>query len=68
MPEDIINPDTQEVVISPQALPKQTRNKEEALLDLVKDKIANGEKVLVYYTWVNKTDIGKSLIDLLKEK
>ena len=67
MPEDIINPDTQEVVISPQALPKQTRNKEEALLDLVKDKIANGEKVLVYYTWVNKTDIGKSLIDLLKE-
>lgn len=67
MPEDIINPDTQEVVISPIQLPKQTRNKEEALLELVKNKIANGEKVLVYYTWVNKTDIGQSLIQLLKD-
>ena len=67
MPEDIINPDTQEVVISPRSLPKMTRNKEEALLELVKEKIENGEKVLVYYTWVNKTDIGKSLIELLKE-
>jgi SNF2 family DNA or RNA helicase len=67
MPEDIINPDTQQVVISPEALPKATRNKEEALLELVKEKINNNEKVLVYYTWVNKTDIGKSLIDLLKE-
>lgn len=67
MPEDIINPDTQEVVISPRALSKATRNKEEALLELVQQKIANGEKVLVYYTWVNKTDIGQSLIKLLKD-
>lgn len=67
MPEDIVNPDTQEVVISPRSLPKRTRNKETALLELVKEKLANGEKVLVYYTWVNKTDIGKSLIDLFKE-
>lgn len=67
MPEDIINPDTQELVISPRQLPKQSRNKEEALLELIKEKIANNEKVLVYYTWVNKTDIGKSLIELLKE-
>ena len=37
------------------------RNKENALIDLVVSKVNNNEKVLVYYTYVNKTDIGQKL-------
>lgn len=67
MPDPIINPDTQQIVVDPVALPKQVRNKDLALRDLVLEKIEAGEKVLVYYSWVNKSDIGESLIALLKE-
>lgn len=68
MAEDIIHPDTNQVVISPEVLTKRTRNKEIAVVNLIKDKIAAGEKVLVYYSWVNKTDIAESLKALLEEE
>lgn len=63
----IVNPDTGDIIYTPNELPKQQRNKEDALLSLVEEKIRNGEKVLLYYSWVNKTDIGDSLLSLLKE-
>lgn len=63
----VLNPDTRDLVYEPIELEKQTRNKEEALLNLIKEKIANNEKVLVYYSYVNKSDIGDSLIKLLKD-
>lgn len=65
---EIRNPDTDELVIKPEVLPKTIRNKDLATIELVKEKIANGEKVLIYYSWVNKTDIASTLIDLLKEE
>lgn len=63
---EIRNPDTDELVIKPELLNKAVRNKDLATIELVKEKIANGEKVLIYYSWVNKTDIASTLIDLLK--
>lgn len=55
------------LIYMPQELEKQRRNKEERLLELVQEKLALGEKVLIYYTFVNKSDIGKSLTDLFEE-
>lgn len=63
----IIDPENGELVYSPEALPKERRDKEEALLSLVQERLDAGEKVLVYYTWVNKTDIGSSLLEMFKE-
>lgn len=63
---EIRNPDTDELVIRPETLHKRVRNKEQATIELVKEKIANGEKVLIYYSWVNKTDIASTLIELLQ--
>ena len=57
----IINPDTAEVEYEPVPLEKSIRNKEEKLLEIVQEKVANGEKVLVYYNTVNTTDIGDHL-------
>lgn len=55
------------LIYMPQELNKEQRNKEERLLSLVQEKLEAGEKVLIYYTFVNKSDIGKSLMDLFKE-
>lgn len=63
----IINPDNGAVIYTPTQLPKQRSNKEEELLRLVKERLANGEKVMVYYSWVNKTDIGNSLLEMFAE-
>lgn len=62
---EIRDPDTDELVIKPETLQKRIRNKDLATIELVKEKIANGEKVLIYYSWVNKTDIASTLINLL---
>ena len=57
----IINPDTGDVDYEPAVLEKTIRNKEEKLLEIIQEKIANNEKVLVYYNTVNTTDIGDHL-------
>lgn len=54
----IQDPDTGEIEFEPTGLDKSIRNKEEKLLEIVQEKIALGEKVLVYYNTVNTTDIG----------
>ena len=54
----IQDPDTGEIEFEPTGLDKTIRNKEEKLLEIVQEKIALGEKVLVYYNTVNTTDIG----------
>lgn len=63
----IPDPDTEEIRFSPTKLEKETRNKDEELLRIVEQHVSNGERCLVYYNAVNKTDIGKSLVDLLSE-
>jgi hypothetical protein len=70
MPYDqppIIHPDTGETLVVPPVLPRGTRNKEERLLQLVQEKIALGEKVLVYYEWTNRTDIAEKLTNVFRE-
>lgn len=64
---EVLHPDTGEVLVVPPVLPEGLRNKENALLELVKEKIANGEKVLVYYEWTNRTDIAQKLTNMFKE-
>ena len=57
----IVNPDTNEVEFESTPLNKQVRNKEEQLLEIIQNKIACGEKVLVYYNTINTTDLGEHL-------
>lgn len=65
---EVRHPDTDMLMIKPDVLSKVTRNKEKETIKLIKEKVANGEKVLVYYSWINKSDIASSLTDLLKEE
>ena len=55
------NPDTGDVEYESIALDKMIRNKEQKLLEIVEEKLALGEKVLVYYNTVNTTDLGEHL-------
>lgn len=71
MPYDcapILHPDTAELLYQPRELEKGLRNKERALIDLIKNKKALGEKVLVYYEWTNKTDVAEKLLEALTEE
>ena len=65
---DVIHPDTGEVLVTPQVLSRESRNKEHQAIELIKNKVAAGEKVLLYYEWTNRTDIAHKLPELLKEE
>lgn len=57
----IVHPDTNEVEYESVPLEKTIRNKEQRLLEIIQNKIAAGEKVLVYYNTINTTDLGEHL-------
>ena len=61
----ITNPDTNEVEYESVPLEKSIRNKEQRLLEIIQEKIACGEKVLVYYNTINTTDLGDHLTAFL---
>lgn len=64
----IIHPDTGDILASPVDLDREKeREKERVFLNLVKNKIQEGEKVLVYYHWTNRTELGKRLSGILKD-
>lgn len=63
----ITNPQDGSIIYMPTELPKEQRNKEERLLSLVQERLEAGEKVLIYYSFINKTDIGNTLLNMLKE-
>lgn len=64
---DIYDPGTKKLICSPQSIDRErVRNKETEMLNIVRDKVANGEKVLIYYESVNKTNLGNRLISLLE--
>lgn len=63
----VLHPDDNSVIATPPELEQGLRNKEEKLLELVQDKLAKGEKVLIYYEWTNKTDIAEKLTKMFKE-
>lgn len=64
----VLHPDTGEVLVTPVSLPTGLRRKEERILELVEEKIAAGEKVLIYYEWTNKTDVAKKLTEMFDSK
>lgn len=64
---DVLHPDTNEVLVSPLDLGEGLRNKERRMLELVQEKIAAGEKVLVYYEWTNRTDVAQKLDKMFKD-
>ncbi|MCY7865952.1 SNF2-related protein [Bacillus spizizenii] len=64
----VIHPDTGEVLVRPPQLEPGSRNKEDRFLEIVKEKVEAGEKVLVYYNWTNRTDLSERLPNLLKEE
>lgn len=71
MPYDckpIIHPDTGDTIYTPTDLEKGLRNKERALIDLVKRKIEGGEKCLIYYDLTNITDVDEKLENALKDE
>jgi hypothetical protein len=53
----VYDPENGNVLVVPQELSGEYREKENALLDIVTRKVAEGEKVLVYYTWTHRTDV-----------
>lgn len=61
----IIHPDTGEVIATPDELSEEPRAKEARFMDLVRAKVAAGEKVLVYYHWTNRTNLGARLSAML---
>ena len=61
----VTNPDTNEVEFESTPLDKAIRNKEQRLLEIIQEKIACGEKVLVYYNTINTTDLGDHLTAML---
>lgn len=64
---DVLHPDTNDVLVTPPQLQPGLRNKENAILQLVQEKVALGEKVLIYYEWTNKTDVALKLSNMFKE-
>lgn len=64
---EIYNPETNEVAVTPLNLEEGIRNKERELLKITQEKIANGEKVLVYVQWTKKTDVTEKLIKMFEE-
>ena len=61
----ITNPDTNEIEYESIPLTKTIRNKEQRLLEIVQEKLACGEKVLIYYNTINTTDLGDHLTAFL---
>ena len=65
----IIHPETGNIVATPEELSKDVlRNKDRELIRIVRDKVEHGEKVLVYYSWANRTDLGKRIPKILKDE
>ena len=64
---EVLHPDTNEILVTPPELQPGLRNKENAILELVQEKIDNGEKVLIYYEWTNRTDVAQKLTALFKD-
>ena len=64
----IAHTDTGTILVTPPELEQRPRNKEQRFLEIVDQAVANGEKVLVYYDWTNRTDLGTRLPQLLEER
>jgi SNF2 family DNA or RNA helicase len=61
----VTNPDSGDLELESTTLEKAVRNKEQKLLEIIEEKLANGEKVLVYYNTINTTDLGDHIASFL---
>lgn len=69
--DPIIDTGKQEVLYTPLELQLDDNAllpKEEKLVEIIKAKKEAGEKVLVYYHWVNKTQLGERLTSILEKE
>ena len=66
--EPVLDKETGKAVLQPQDLGPGLRNKERALINLVKSKKALGEKVLVYYQYTNKVDVAEKITNALNQE
>ncbi len=67
----LIHPDTYETIYTPPSLDhlkEEVLPKEEKALEIIEEKVAKGEKVLVYYEHTNASDIGSRLVKQIEEK
>lgn len=58
---NVYDPESGEILMVPPKQSNIARIKENALLSICQEKIEQGEHVLVYYTWTNRTDIKERL-------
>jgi hypothetical protein len=63
----VIHPDTGAIVATPETLPQVARNKEDRLVDLVNERIAAGDKVMVYFNWTHTTDCMQRVEERLQQ-
>ena len=68
--EPVCNPKTGQVLITAKDVEdkEMIRPKEQQLIDIVKEKHNNGEKVLVYYHWTNITNLDERIPELLRKE
>lgn len=70
----IINPETGEKELVPFELEDAMRTgealtyKERKLLELVKERKEAGEKILIYYNWTGRTNLGERLPEILEKE
>lgn len=63
----IVHPDSGKVIAEPIELSDELRNKEARFLEIVQERLAAGEKVLVYYHWTKRTNLSDRLPKLLED-
>jgi len=64
----VISPEDGSTIVTVPHLDKDIqRNKDIRLMEIVNAKITAGERVLIYYHWTNRTDIGARLTNMFSE-
>ena len=65
----IVHPDTGEILITPVDLEADgLSNKEQEALRLVEQHVSQGERVIIYYEFSNRTDAKDRLLNILRER
>ena len=67
--EPVVDPESNAIIATPADITNKEAilPKEQELLNIIEHKHANGEKVLIYYTWTNIVDLDERLKKILTE-
>lgn len=66
--KNLYDKETQDLMFAPNILQESTRPKETELLSIIEERVGAGEKVLVYYKDVNKSNLGRHLTNLISNE